>query len=331
MPERAPYFSEVAEGPEARAFWVAAADGLRVRAGLWPMEDARGTVLIFPGRTEYLEKYSKVAADMHAMGYAAAAIDWRGQGLSARTHDKPAIGHVDDFAEYQLDVAALVSLVQQKALPQPFFLLAHSMGGCIGLRALHEALPVKAVVFSAPMWGLHMKPVLRPVAWALSWASRYVGLAHQFAPTTGPASYAGDSPFAGNTLTHDEDEWDYMQRQLAAHPELKLGGPSLHWLYEALSECRVLSARKAPATPALTFIGGEEAVVDPRPVRQLMGRWRGGGLMVLEGARHEVLMERPAVRARIMKAVAVHFAKAAAPTQGATPVLPADDPPVAPN
>ena len=51
----APFYAELAEGPEgARAYWIGTQDNLRVRIAHYPgPDDAQGTVLMFPGRTEY--------------------------------------------------------------------------------------------------------------------------------------------------------------------------------------------------------------------------------------------------------------------------------------
>ena len=133
----APLFSAVADGPEGgRAFWVTAADGVRLRLGLWTHPGAQGTVLLLPGRTEYVEKYGRAAGDLRARGFATVVIDWRGQGLADRPLDDPMSGHVGDFAEYQLDFDAMVGFARAQGLPEPYYLMAHSMGGCIGLRAL---------------------------------------------------------------------------------------------------------------------------------------------------------------------------------------------------
>ena len=96
---------------------MTARDGVRLRVGLWPKRDARGTVLIFPGRTEYVEKYGRAASEFAARGYAVATIDWRGQGLSERLIDDPLTGHVFDFADYQIDVAALTEAAAEAGLP----------------------------------------------------------------------------------------------------------------------------------------------------------------------------------------------------------------------
>ena len=123
---KAPYFADVAEGPAgATALWLRAGDGVRLRMGHWPAgrhdaapeepagpaeeARARGTILMFPGRTEYLEKYGPTAAEFTRRGYAFAAIDWRGQGLSDRLHADRRLGHVGRFTDYQLDCAAFLT------------------------------------------------------------------------------------------------------------------------------------------------------------------------------------------------------------------------------
>jgi hypothetical protein len=105
-PEPAPYLADIAEGPDgARAWWVTSADGTRLRLGSGRAGDARGTVLLFPGRTEYIEKYGRVAArPSWPKGYTVVAFDWRGQGLADRPQHRRDMGHVISFDEYRQDV-----------------------------------------------------------------------------------------------------------------------------------------------------------------------------------------------------------------------------------
>ena len=106
----APYFEDMARAPRGgRCHWLTTEDGKRIRIGHWPTEaEARGTILIFPGRTEYIEKYAPIARRLNAAGYAVIAIDWRGQGLSQRLQDDPRPGHIGEFADYQRDVVEIV-------------------------------------------------------------------------------------------------------------------------------------------------------------------------------------------------------------------------------
>lgn len=303
MTEAAPFFSDVTTAPDGgRTIWVRAPDGARLRVTLWGRVagggPAKGTVLLFPGRTEYVEKYGPAAVDLAARGYATATIDWRGQGLADRPLADPATGHVEYFIDYQQDVAALVAAVKDADLPRPYFLMAHSMGGCIGLRALHLGLPVRAAAFSGPMWGIKIQPALRPLAWMAGGFSRRFGRGHHYAPGTGPVTYVRAAPYADNLLTTDAAMFEMMRCQVTDHPGLALGGPSLQWLHEALLETRALGAMPVPKTPCYCALGGRERIVDTGAVRRMMARWPGAEFDVIPGAEHEVMMETPAIRAR---------------------------------
>ncbi len=234
-------------------------------------------------------------------------IDWRGQGLTARAMTDRRLGHVVDFDEYQRDLAAAMNLAAWLELPEPFFLVAHSMGGCIGLRALHEGLPVRAVAFSAPMWGVQMDPWERPLAWVSALAAPLPGVGGRLTPRTDLDHALYADPFEGNDLTTDRGMWDFMRRQLDTYPDLILGGPTLRWLRAALFETRALTRMTPPRLPALTFLGTHERIVLPRPIKRLMRRWSDGQLEMLDGSEHEIMMERPAIRERFFEASTALF------------------------
>ena len=298
----APYFSEICSGPTSGyAVWRKASDGVRLRIGLWPLEGAKATLLIFTGRTEYIEKYAHVAADFHAAGYAVATLDWRGQGLSDRLIDNPYRGHVGSFSDYQKDVEVLMETVRSEGMPDPIAILAHSMGGCIGLRSLINGLPVKGAIFSAPMWDILMSPALRPVAWTISRLARLVGAGTKLAPGTTERSFVLNDPFEDNTLTRDPQMWAMMGEQVTTQPGLELGGPSLDWLREALNECKALMQAPAPDLPTLTFLGDNERIVAAPSVHKKMGAWPKGILRMVENAEHEVFMEIPETRETLTK------------------------------
>ncbi|MGV8984967.1 MAG: alpha/beta fold hydrolase [Cypionkella sp.] len=293
----APLHNGLAEGPpDGRCFWLKAEDGTRIRAGLWNAGGVKGTVVLLPGRSEYVEKYGQTAGVLALAGYATLTVDWRGQGMADRALADRMVGHVTDFAEFQDDLDTLLDFARAKGLPEPYHLLAHSMGGCIGLRALMRGLPFCSAVFSAPMWGILLPWWQRPFALPLSAAACALRMGHRYAPGTGPATYVIEAPFADNTLTTDPAMWEYMRRQATALPELSLGGPSLIWLHAALVECHALSLLPSPATPCLTALGTHERVVDPAPIHARMQAWSNGRLTPIEGAEHEVLMERPTLR-----------------------------------
>lgn len=295
----APFHSAIADGPEGGyARWLQATDGVQIRAGHWPLATAKGTVFLLPGRTEYIEKYGRAARDLAQRGYATLTIDFRGQGLADRALDDPMLGHVRDFAEYQRDMEALITFARAEGLAEPWFLMGHSMGGAIALRVLMGRHPFKAVAFSAPMWGILMSALMRPMALVMGHAARAMGFDHRAVPGSREATYVLAVPFVGNTLTTDAEMWDYMRQQALAVPALTLAGPSLGWLQAALAECRALAALPAPDLAALTALGLQERIVDTATIHARMAQWPKGTLSLYPGAEHEVMMERPDTRAR---------------------------------
>lgn len=305
--EPAPLYEDVADAPGGgEAYWLTAPDGVRLRAGLW-REGEKGTVLLLPGRTEYVEKYGRGVADLRERGYASAVIDWRGQGLADRLATEYSLGHVGHFSDYQKDLKAFCDLVEAQGMPKPWYLVGHSMGGCIGLRAVHEGLDVRAAAFTGPMWRIYISPWIRPMARMVSRGSRPLGLGLRYAPTTEARHYAIANPFENNVLTTDREMFDYMVRQMVEHPDLVIGGPSMHWLSEALEETLVRADLSAPPVPSVVLIGSDEVVVDSFAVRRIVRDWANSELIVLPGGQHEVLMETPAIRKRCYDAMCALF------------------------
>ncbi|SIS85396.1 alpha/beta fold hydrolase [Phaeovulum vinaykumarii] len=305
-PERgAPFHAAMSMGPPgAEGWWLWAADGVRLRAVHWHKAAAKGTVILFTGRTEYCEKYGPAAAALAHEGYGTVTLDWRGQGLSDRLLDDPLRGHIEDFADYQRDVAALMAAAEAMHLKPPFFLLAHSMGGTIGLRALHRGvLPVRAAAFSAPMWGIKLPLGLGKVAPVLAANLLRMGLGGAYAPMTGPVTYVLRAPFHDNMLTRDPAMWAFLIRHLAEEPGINIAGPTLAWVDAGLRECAQLMEKAAPDLPALASLGTHERIVEPGPIRDLMARWPKGRLIETEGVEHEIMMDRPETRARFFEAV----------------------------
>lgn len=293
----------------ARAFWAQADDGVRLRLAHWRADSARGSVLLFPGRTEYIEKYAPIAQLLTAQGYDVLAIDWRGQGMSDRLLPNRRVGHIGQFADYQRDVVEMMVAAEECGLPRPWHLLAHSMGGCIGLAALDGGMPVQSAVFSAPMWGINLRPVQQGIALGVAYLAGRVGRGGIAAPGSGGAqtTYPLDESFNANLLTRNGDEWARLVREAAAWPDLTIGGATFDWVSKALNECSRLSRIASPQVPMLVSLGSDERIVSPQAIRDRAARWPGAELLPIKGAMHEVMMEVPELRDRFMEAMLARF------------------------
>ena len=294
--------------PRADCFWLRAEDGLRLRAGLWRADRATGTVLLFAGRTEYLEKYNQVADELNAAGFDVLAIDWRGQGLSDRLLPDPRPGHIADFADYQRDVVEMVIAAQELDLPRPRHMLAHSMGGTIGYAALLGGLPVQSAVLSAPMFGIDLRKL--PEGLALALANLLIRLGRGDLPAPGAGgndNFVLSAPYLDNLLTGDGARWGRAVAENATWPEVGIGGATSAWIRAALLECRRLAALPSPEVPALIALGTQERVVSAPAIRARLANWPGTRLLELPDCHHEPMMERDAIRDAFMQAAIAHF------------------------
>src|SRR5690349_6044088 len=116
-------------------------DGVSLRYARWaPPAGRKGTVCIFQGRAEFIEKYFETAADLRARGFAVATLDWRGQGLSDRALSDPLKGHVGNFADYDLDLQAFIQKVVLPDCRRPFFAFGPSLAGPILIASARQGI-----------------------------------------------------------------------------------------------------------------------------------------------------------------------------------------------
>ena len=301
--------------PDREGFFERA--GGRLRYGVWNATGtargptrgstrgpARGSIVLVQGRAEFIEKYAmEVAVELRDRGFAVYALDIRGQGLSARMLPDPDKGHIDDFATYVADLKAFLETVVVPEAPQPLLLLSHSTGGNIALRFLGDegCEFFAAAAFCSPMTGL-------PNAWfarsVLAVTGLLPSLDTRYAPTTGPYDLR-KHPFAGNDVTHDERRYDFTAQWFAADPRLILGGPTIGWVRQAYRSFDTIDAPgylERVTLPVLIVSAGEDKVVDTATHRTAAARIARATHAVVEGARHEILMETDGLRAQFWAA-----------------------------
>lgn len=278
---------------------VGAADGVVLRVARWlGTGTARGTVCVFTGRGEFIEKYFEAIGELVARDFAVVAMDWRGQGLSGRPLANARKGHIDDFSLFERDIDALTRQVLEFLCPRPWFGLGHSMGGAILLsQAQAGTSPFERIVVSAPMIDLHG---LRfpGAARAVAEVADIIGLGSAYVPG-GRSASAMSAPFEGNVLTSDARRYARNAAIVAAAPQLAIGDPTIGWVNAAF---RVMASFADPDlphrafTPVLAFSAGDDRVVSTPAIHRYMAGLKTSLVVPLAGAQHEILQERDTIR-----------------------------------
>jgi lysophospholipase len=294
-----------AQAQESR--WLAA-DGHSIRRIDWAGagEGARGSILFFPGRGDFYEKYLETLEQWHRAGWRVTAADWRGQAGSGRLGKDAVTGHVEDFGVWIDDLAAFWQ-DWIAATPGPHVLAGHSMGGHLVLRALvDQRLSPDAAVLSAPMTGMSGPPLPLPVLQTVARLMCLVG--DPFRQAWKWSEKPGELPAdRAHLLTHDADRyadevWWRMHR-----PELVMGPASWRWVERAYASWRRIESPGAleSVTVPVLFLStsADKLVSHPANLRAAARLPQGEIIAFGPEAHHEILREIDGVRDRALAAV----------------------------
>lgn len=285
---------------------IKAADGVELRFARWPAGDVKrkGTVCVFPGRAEMIEKYFEVVEELRARGFAVAVLDWRGQGGSARALVDSRKGHVGDYAEYQLDLEAFMKQIVLPDCPPPYFALAHSMGSANILRALHEERRwFDRVVLCAPMIDLRIKRY-KNVSRFFTKLMTAIGFGSRYIPG-GSAVAVTNRPFANNPVSSDPVRYERIASIIDADSSLGLGSPTLSWIAATFRLTDEFATPDYPAKliqPILIIGAGDDRLVSTAAAEKFAIRLRAGAIIVIPGSRHEIMIERDSIRSQFWAA-----------------------------
>ncbi len=277
-------------------------DGYTLRYGF--LESGRAnakTIVVLPGLSEFCEKYFELTHDMVAQGHNVLIVDWRGQGLSSRYFaDAPHKRHSQGFDNDARDLQAVIADSPFDPQDTDFVMMAHSMGGNIGLRFLDMFSDTfNAAAFSAPLIGLH---ALEHWSDTLSWM-----LTHGF------------KQFAGESYAFGGGDWEPYSRDMNSHvffscdtarsavhnvwmkhnPDLQVGHVTNRWISDAQDSCVYIRHKLDVgllSLPTLFSVAGHDQLVDNGAIRDFSRRLPHSQLIEFPQARHEIWMEREEIR-----------------------------------
>lgn len=274
-------------------------DQQSLRYGIWSRqkEKRKGSVILLNGRREFMEKYSETIQELNQKGFEVYSFDWRGQGLSTRMLANTHKGFIEDYDDYLNDLHRFVRKIVKPQAVYPLIIMAHSMGGHIALRYIHDHPDIVSMaVLTSPMIDIFTSPMSR---WLVRYIARIaIGAGFKRSYATGSGDYV-DEEFKGNKLTSDPVRFMDAKKAIEENPDLALGGVTYGWLSATLRSMDILIqpgfAQKI-TTPILMVGAGDDKIVSNGAQKKLCVLLPNCRRVEIPGARHEIFKETDAVR-----------------------------------
>jgi lysophospholipase len=280
-------------------------DGVSLRFARWhPPPGRKGTVCLFQGRAEFIEKYFETVRELRSRGFAVATLDWRGQGRSERKLGDPYKGHVSDFSEYEDDLETFMKEVVLPDCPPPIFAIGHSMGGTVMMRLARQGSRwFDRIVLSAPMIRLSGSRN-SGLAKFTARTMRLLGMGSAYVPG-GSDTVQSTGSYIGNRFTSDPVRHARTKAVLEAAPDLGLGSPTVGWLnaaYRAMNEFADPAYPSKVRQPLMLVAAGRDEIVSTAAIEDVAIRLRAGSHLIVAGAKHELMMEQDRYRGQFWAA-----------------------------
>ncbi|MBZ9747937.1 alpha/beta hydrolase [Mesorhizobium sp. CO1-1-7] len=304
-----PLFHETEGNPRpenATGGFFTTRDGKKIRYGLFAAvaRPMRGTVVLLGGRNECIEKYFETIRDLAARGFGVAILDWRGQGGSDRLIRDRQRGYVRSFRDYTADLEQFFEEIVLPDCRGPYYILAHSAGAVIALLAAPSMVNrVRRMVLIAPFLTLPDLPVSIGTVRRICSVFCALGLGWLYA-AWGPRP-RHTLPFEANKVTSDPQRYRRNTRIYEEYPQMALGGPTIRWLQAAAKASAAVSDPDFMAriqVPLLIIAAGADQVVSTRAVEAYARNLRLGSLLMIDGAKHEILQEADLYREQFLAA-----------------------------
>lgn len=284
-------------------------DGTQIRYAIWKPQNEtdKGTICLFHGRTEYIEKYYEVITELLERGYTVATMDWRGQGGSARLLDNPRKGHVEKFEDYLADADHFIKNIVEKQCPRPYCGMAHSMGGNLLFRMCATAnTPFDRAILCSPMLGLAKETAPLPLP-ALKFLGNIISL---FSGTKGYFPGGSDKhwdrrPFESNMITSDQKRYERSEATITANPALGIADSTVGWIIAACNSMMLIAKKQTiskVSIPMLILASGNDRIVSTETTKQIAHQVKTATLKVIPDAEHELMMENDNIRKQFWEA-----------------------------
>lgn len=264
-------------------------DGNDIHYEAHTIDNAKGTVVIVHGFTEFAEKFREMAYYFVKNGFNAFAIDNRGHGHSYRMKGSIETVRLNKFSDYIEDLDIFVNkVVKPHNENLPLYVFSHSMGGGITARyiQLHNNVFEKAIL-SAPMI-CAQTGVPVPIAKTILGFASAIGLKNVSVP--GMCKFNPDATYVNSSDTCEE-RFEYFLSKRKNNAAYRTSGPSFGWVNEALkltdelldeNNCKNITAK------VLIFQPESDNRVISSYQNVFAGKLDNAQIVFVPGSKHEV-------------------------------------------
>ncbi|MCJ8324870.1 MAG: alpha/beta hydrolase [Rhizobiales bacterium] len=284
---------------EAHAGEFTGFDGLTLRYGMFKADAgaSRGTICLFGGRSEPIEKYFESIKKWQQRGFCVVMMDWRGQGLSDRLTTDRRRGHVISFGQYVQDVDVLLQKIVKPNCPAPYNAVAHSTGGNIltqyaassAGQDIFEKMVLISPFYAFDIGGIKAT-IIKIVAGAMSGLG--IGTLKATFLEGGPKELKVFDP--NNLISSDQNRMEREQDIIKANLDLALGAPTFGWLnaaFKAITKVNNPKLIAAVKTPILMVVGLNDHLVSQPAMLDVADKLPDCHVVKIADGRHELLME----------------------------------------
>ncbi len=257
-------------------------------------KNLKGIILLLHGRAEFIEKYKNIIHDLTQKGFDVATLDWRGQGLSARETMDRQKGYVKNFNDYLKDLKLFFDQVV-KPENKKVYILAHSMGGHIGLRFLHDYPGnIDKAVLLSPMFDIKSFFLTRFVLRSITKFALVSGFSRNY--IVGGKKYVSlKHNLKKNIFSHDPLKSDIQAHEIKKNPDLALGGLTWAWLNAAYDSIDIIMTQEYASriyTPVLIINAQKDMLVKKSAQKKISSFLPLCEYLSIKNAYHEILFEK---------------------------------------
>ncbi|CAM0880248.1 unnamed protein product [Alopecurus aequalis] len=278
LAEEVPMVEDDAEGRRWGTFVIAGARRNALFCRVWApaaAKEMRGILVIIHGLNEHSGRYLHFAEQLTACGFGVYAMDWIGHGGSDGLH-----GYVPSLDYVVEDMEVLLDKIMLETPGVPCFLLGHSTGGAVALKAslyAHIRTRLEGIILTSP--AVRVKPA-HPIVGAVAPIFSLIAPKFQFKGANKRGIPVSRDPAALLAKYSDPLVYTGPIRVRTGHEILRLSSYLLHNL-------------KKVTVPFIVLHGTADRVTDPLASQDLYNEAasRHKDLRLYEGFLHDLLFE----------------------------------------